>query len=224
MTLLFAFFAVMYAVSSVDARKLSQVSHGLQVAFDDSAKGRAIAGGEGVLPERGPNVVRSQQETSGFRARVARELAAELGSHQIEMTIQRRGMVLSIPEAGSFTVGSDALSSTAEGLIGRVANSLAHTPYSIRVEGHTDDTPIHTQRFSSNWDLSTARATRVVEFLCTRAGIAPARLAAAGYGEFHPREGNDSAPSRARNRRVDIVVLNDAESVGEEPVEGTARR
>ena len=86
------------------------------------------------------------------------------------------------------------------------------------MEGHTDDVPIHTQRFSSNWDLSTARATRVVEFLSTRLGIAPARLAATGYGEFHPRGPNNDVAGRARNRRVDIVVLNDSTRAAEEPV------
>jgi chemotaxis protein MotB len=90
-------------------------------------------------------------------------------------------------------------------------------PAPLRVEGHTDDVPIHTVRFRSNWNLSTARATRVVEFLSTRAGIAPARLSAAGYGEFHPRGPNDSPAGRARNRRVDIVVLNDSTRAAEEP-------
>ena len=224
MTLLFAFFAMMYAISSVDAHKLSQVSHALQVAFDDSARGKSLASGDGLLPERGPRVSAPPEEAGRFTARVARDLAAELLAHQIEMTIERRGLVLSIPEAGTFAIGHDELSPTAERLIERVAATLADSSYSIHVEGHTDDVPIHTPRFSSNWDLSTARATRVVEFLSTRVGIAPARLAAAGYGEFHPRALNDGAAGRARNRRVDIVVLNQSASDSEEPVAGRGLR
>lgn len=224
MTLLFAFFAMMYAISSVDAHKLAQVSRGLQVAFDDSARTRSVAGGTGVLPERGAKLVAPPVELTGLSAQVARELAAELLAHQIEITLESRGLVLSIPEAGSFAIGSDELSEPARTLIGRVAATIADTPNPIRVEGHTDDVPIHTQRFSSNWDLSTARATQVVEFLSTRVGIAPTRLSAAGYSEFHPRVPNDGAAGRARNRRVDIVVLNDSTSAAEEPSAAKASR
>jgi chemotaxis protein MotB len=224
MTLLFAFFAMMYAISSVDAHKLAQVAGGLQAAFDDSARSRSLAGGNGVLPEKGPRVAAPPLDAAAFSAHVARELATELLAHQIEITLESRGLVLSIPEAGTFAVGSDELSEAARTLIGRVATTIANTPNSIRVEGHTDDVPIHTQRFSSNWDLSTARATRVVEFLSAQVGIAPTRLSAAGYGEFHPRVANEGAAGRARNRRVDIVVLNDSTSTAEEPSAGKGRR
>jgi chemotaxis protein MotB len=223
MTLLFAFFAMMYAISSVDAHKLSQVSRGLQVAFDDSARNRAAAG-QGVLPEPGTRIVAAPVDPAAFSARVARELATELLAHQIEITLESRGLVLSIPEAGTFAVGSDELSDAASTLIGRVAATIAGTPNSIRVEGHTDDVPIHTKRFRSNWDLSTARATRVVEFLSTQVGISPTRLSAAGYGEFQPRVANDGAPGRAQNRRVDIVVLNESTTAAEEPGAGRGRR
>ena len=77
----------------------------------------------------------------------------------------------------------------------------------IRIEGHTDDVPIHSARFASNWELSTARATAVVQWLIEREGMTPSRLSAAGYGEFHPRVPNDSTEARARNRRVDVVIL-----------------
>jgi chemotaxis protein MotB len=215
MTLLFAFFAMMYAISKVDVLKLSEVSHGLQAAFDDSAARRARAAGDGLLP--GSTRITAALESSAFASRVAHDLASELLAHQIEIALESRGLVLSIPEAGTFAVGSDELSPDAQSLISRVAAAIASAPNPIRVEGHTDDVPIHTARFNSNWDLSTARATRVVEFLSTRIGIAPARLSAAGYGEFHPREPNDSPAARTRNRRVDIVVLNDVTAAGEEP-------
>ena len=86
----------------------------------------------------------------------------------------------------------------------------------MRVEGHTDDVPIHTPRFQSNWDLSAARASRVVELLIAR-GVEPERLSATGYGEFHPRVANTSSESRASNRRIDLVILNAATTSAEEP-------
>ena len=223
MTLLFAFFATMYAISSVDAMKLTQVAHALQVAFDDSARGRAIASGEGLLPERGTKVAPGR-DAENVSARIARDLARELADRQLELSLDSRGLVISIPEAGSFAVGRDELSPLAEALIARIAAVLSDVPNAVRVEGHTDDVPIHTSRFRSNWDLSTARATRVVEFLSDRAAIAPQRLAAAGYGEFHPRVANDGPENRARNRRVDLVVLNAATRAAEEPAQGAASR
>ena len=88
---------------------------------------------------------------------------------------------------------------------------------SLRVEGHTDDVPIQTGRYASNWELSTARATTVVTYLLQDAGLAPERLSAAGYGEFHPRAPNTSPENRARNRRVDVVILRPETIASEEP-------
>ena len=86
----------------------------------------------------------------------------------------------------------------------------------MRVEGHTDDVPIHNLRFASNWDLSAARASRVVEFLIAR-GLSPERLSATGLAEFHPRVPNTSPDKRASNRRIDLVILNAATTSAEEP-------
>jgi chemotaxis protein MotB len=216
-TLLFAFFATMYAISSVDAQKLSQVTHALQVAFDDTSRGRSIASGTGMLPERGSRLVARPHDDLAVRVIVVRELAAELTAHRLDLVEDRRGLVLSIPEAGLFPLGSDEISPAAQALIARVAATVAKVSNPVRVEGHTDDLPIHTVRFLSNWDLSTARASRVVEFLIERGGIDVRRLSAAGYAEFRPRVPNDSAGARAQNRRVDVVILNAVTVVAEEP-------
>jgi chemotaxis protein MotB len=87
----------------------------------------------------------------------------------------------------------------------------------VRIEGHTDNVPIHTERFASNWELSTLRATTVVRFFIDRAGVAPERLSAAGYAEYFPRVPNDSDANRAMNRRVDIVILTAETQRTEEP-------
>jgi len=95
-------------------------------------------------------------------------------------------------------------------------------PNFVRVEGHTDNVPIHTDRFASNWELSTARATAVVAFLVQDYGISSDRLSAAGYAEYHPRISNTTDADRTKNRRVDIVVLNQTTTQAEEP--GAATR
>jgi chemotaxis protein MotB len=134
----------------------------------------------------------------------------------VEMTTSTRGLVISLPEAGSFPPGRADLSISARAVMAELATRLHDLPNLVRVEGHTDDVPIATAQFASNWDLSTARATRVVEFLIDE-GIDAGRLAAAGYAEYRPRLPNDSPTSRARNRRVDIVVLDPVAAGREEP-------
>jgi chemotaxis protein MotB len=135
----------------------------------------------------------------------------------VETTTSARGLVISLPEAGSFAPGRADLSPEASIVMYELAGRLRDLPNLIRVEGHTDDVPIATSQFASNWDLSTARATRVIEFLIEEAGIDPMRLAAAGYAEHRPRVPNDTAERRARNRRVDIVVLDPEVAGTEEP-------
>lgn len=137
----------------------------------------------------------------------------------VEVAASTRGLVISLPEAGSFPAGRAELSDAARDVMIDLADQLRPLPNLIRVEGHTDDVPIHTAQFASNWELSTARATTVVEYLIDAGGLDPARMAAAGYAEYRPRLSNDTAESRARNRRVDIVVLDPAAASAEAPRE-----
>jgi chemotaxis protein MotB len=222
-TLLFAFFATMYAISSVDAMKLTKVAHALQVAFDDSPRGRSISSGSGLLPQRGSRLVAGIDAGLDLRTVVTRELDEAITTRRLDVVADPRGVVLSIPEAGLFAQGSDELSPVALPLIASVAATVARLPNAVRVEGHTDDLPIHTTRFRSNWDLSTARAASVIEVLIER-GLEPRRLSAAGYAEFRPRVPNGSPAARAQNRRVDVVILNDVTTLGEEAPATLVRR
>jgi chemotaxis protein MotB len=216
-TLLFALFATMYAISNVDAKHMPSVAEVVQSAFPD-ARGRSIVPPAGVLPEPGASRKPIPGPAEDIRQIVARELAAEIKMRRVDLGLDHRGVILSIPESGLFAIGSDQMSANARALMIRIAAMLARLEHgnAIRVEGHTDDTPVHSARFRSNWDLSTARATEVVTLLVDR-GISPARLSAAGYAEFHPRTANRSADDRAMNRRVDLVILNDTTARSEEP-------
>ena len=167
-------------------------------------------------PAAEPPPAAPPHEPPGPRVEVEQALAADLAAGRLELTEDRRGVVLAVPEAFSFETGRDDLSVEAGQLMARVAAVLKTLPNAVRVEGHTDNTPIRTARFTSNWDLSTARATRVVAFFITTAGLAPTRLSAAGSSECHPRATNDTPEGRARNRRVDIVILNRATVASEE--------
>jgi len=200
MTLLFAFFTMLYAVSTVDDSKYSRVAAGLHAAFEPpesvSLKSGVLPGGQALLV----------QDHNNARAVIERDMAEELRSGRMELLEDARGLVLSIPEASAFAPGSADLSDAAKHVIMQLAISLREAGNDLLIEGHTDDVPIHTARFASNWELSTARATAVVQWLVENEHFPPTRLSAAGYGEYRPRVLNESVQARARNRRVDIVI------------------
>jgi chemotaxis protein MotB len=221
-TLLFAFFVTMYSISTVDAKKMQKAVTAFQVAFSEGPKSTTPASGpkapQVLLPLVVPHVRPQDLLLSAVRARLQKRLDV-LDEKRVEVDMDQRGLVVSVEEAGSFATGRAELDQEGRRLFHEIALSLVDVPNAVRVEGHTDDVPIHTSRYASNWELSTARATSIVAFFVQNVGIAPARLSAAGYAEFHPRGPNDTPAARARNRRVDIVVLNSRTQTQEEPGE-----
>jgi chemotaxis protein MotB len=119
----------------------------------------------------------------------------------------RDGLVISLREAGFFDSGSAAPKEEALPTLRQIAERLSATPYDLRIEGHTDNVPVHNAEFDSNWELSAARATHIARLFLEMQALPPDRLSAAGYAEFHPVASNDTAEGRAENRRVDLVVL-----------------
>lgn len=206
-TLLFALFAVLYGISTVDATKIAPVASSLQQAF--ALNQTAVAPPPPVVVQP-PALGVHEVPIESTHRRLTREFAAAVAAKQIEILDDTRGVVLSLPEAVTFAIGSAEVTPEARDLIAQLGATLATLEHHIAVEGHTDDVPIHTARYQSNWELSTSRACAVVALLIEVAGIDPARLAAAGYAEYHGRAPNDSAANRARNRRVDIVVRDEA--------------
>jgi chemotaxis protein MotB len=215
-TLLFAFFTVLYASSTVDTKKLEAVGHSMQAVFAD---GPPLDTVRNVEPRSNlmPDAPDLPQNLSTIREQLTRDLVAEIAEGRVVLEQDQRGLVISIRETGSFAIGKAELPPEARALFTTLGARLQAVSNAIRVEGHTDDVPIHTARYQSNWELSTARATEVVAYLIGSAGIDPSRLSAAGYAEFHPRAPNDSPANRATNRRVDLVVLNPATQSAEEP-------
>ncbi|MCC6163514.1 MAG: OmpA family protein [Acidobacteria bacterium] len=216
-TLLFAFFTTMYAISTVDARKLATVVDSMQTAFAS----RQTAGGSGspVMPPSTPAAPAPLVDTE---RQLADHLRTRLSSAAVDVAIDHRGVVVSLREAGSFSTGRADLSEQARRVLRDLVDALGTgAAMPLRVEGHTDDVPIRGGRFASNWELSTARATSVVAFLVQEAAMEPRRLSAAGYAEFHPRVQNLTDADRATNRRVDIVILNEETAATEEPAPRT---
>jgi chemotaxis protein MotB len=119
----------------------------------------------------------------------------------------RDGLVISLREAGFFESGSAVPKPEALPTLRQIADKLGPTAYDLRIEGHTDNVPIHNEQFDSNWELSAARATHIARLFLEMKAISADRLSVAGYAEFHPVASNDTAEGRAENRRVDLVVM-----------------
>jgi chemotaxis protein MotB len=129
--------------------------------------------------------------------------------------MEARGLVVSFTQAALFPSGEDVVSSEAYEGLAKVAEAIKKIPNPVRLEGHTDSVPIKTARFRSNWELSTARSIALLELVCTRFGTPRERMSVAGYADNAPLDSNESEKGRARNRRVDIVILNEQGVMGE---------
>lgn len=200
-TLLFAFFTVMYAISRVDSAKLGQFVGSTRAAFGPRAAEKAKPVIEGIAP-----VFPAAEQV---RRDAVRMIEMSGASGVVSVRPDDRGLVLSLGEHVLFEAGRAQVKESASGALAAVAAILRKSGCRAVVEGHTDSLPISNARFSSNWELSTARATSVLSLLLERHGVLPERLSAAGYAEFRPIASNATPEGRARNRRVDVVLLLD---------------
>ncbi|MCG0277333.1 MAG: OmpA family protein [Thermanaeromonas sp.] len=222
-TLLMIFFVVMYAISDTNSKKLAALAHSLtQALIGSPPSGIFQESGSSIVPEMS-GVLYVPQENAGSGSeqgegagshsleRVAQELgklvaASGLGQ-QIMISQEERGVVVRMAETVLFPKGSAELTPKARELITQVGKMLAPLPNYLRIEGHTDNLPVHNINFRTNWELAAARALTVLHVLVDESGISPERLSATSYGEFRPLVPNDSEANMARNRRVDIVIL-----------------
>jgi chemotaxis protein MotB len=221
MTLLFALFVVLYAFAKADQKKQTQVSEAIDKAFQvlgafsGAAHQQAGSAGaeKGAIPMNivmGEDVMspaRVKDDLSHIRRDLEQRLSNQVATHTVSIQMGRDGLVISLREAGFFNSGAAMPKPEALPTLRQIAASISRTPYDLRIEGHTDNIPIHTPEFDSNWELSSARATRIARLFLDLKALPPERISAAGYAEFHPVAGNDTAEGRARNRRVDLVVL-----------------
>ena len=234
-TLMFAFFVVLYASSQVDKRKVGKLALAIQVAFQEmgvfeasttavpidvskpmpftiaqaientertASLGRIASRPDGAL---GTGV--ENGDLAELRAELETAFPEEIKRKEIAMRIEPDGLVISLREVGFFESGSAQMKSESNAAFDRIAGMLRKRDYRLRIEGHTDNTPIHSAQFPSNWELSTSRATEIVRLLIVRDGFAPDRLSAAGFADYHPVATNLTREGRSTNRRVDIVIL-----------------
>jgi chemotaxis protein MotB len=211
-TLLFGFFVVMYAFAKADQKKQVQVVAAIDAAFRSMGMTPVSTTTNdqtpvAVINEDALSPAAVKLDFQRIQRELNSELAGQLKAHTVSIEMGRDGLIISLREAGFFASGSAMPKPEALPVLRKVAESLGRMPYDLRIEGHTDNVPIHTAQFDSNWELSTARATSIARLFLYLKAIPPERLSAAGYAEFHPMESNDTPEGRAVNRRVDIVVL-----------------
>lgn len=225
-TLLFAFFVVMYAISAVNTEKYKIFSVSLttalgrQAAKEDTPPGSAEEAMLKSLVDRrnarlGERLRKQQEYMQGVASKLNQAMAAQITSGLVGVTQTSRGVVLEINASALFNQGEADLQSSATKTMIRVAEILAQGEQNIEVEGHTDDVPISTARFPSNWELSSARASSVVRLFIEN-GVASPRLTAVGSAANRPVAPNDTPEGRARNRRVTITILSPAANPAEQ--------
>ena len=207
-TLMFAFFVVMYATSKADVKKQVQMADSIDSAFRTLGLFQQIPtrnGAAGVAhnkeaPSPPANVVMGEElmappavkvDLEKLKERLSGMLSNQIADHVVAMKIGRDGLVISLREAGFYDSGSAVVHPSSLPILNKIATALASSPYDIRIEGHTDNVPIHTGQFDSNWELSTTRATRLTRIFVAD-GFASYRLSASGYAEFHPVTPNDT--------------------------------
>lgn len=226
MTLLLAVFIVLFAVSKVDEAKAKAISseftesmmtesYAEAVASEAAAQAAAEAAAQGSLSEE--EVSALEEFLGEYELKKLEELKTELDtklesvgiSNSVSTSIDMRGLVIRLNNAIFFDSGSAAIKSEHEESLIVVANMINSLDNYIRIEGHTDNVPITSEVYPSNWELSSARAASVVQLFINKCSFLPNKLVAVGYGEYKPVEDNSTAEGREKNRRIDIIVLSE---------------
>jgi chemotaxis protein MotB len=219
MTLLLAVFIVLFAVSKIDANKAQEISEQFSKTMMDKSYNEAAASGGGSGAQTGgPLNIETKSELESFfgeyelkklealKNEIDTKLHEDGMDQSVSTMIDMRGLVIRLNNAVLFDSGSAEINKHEDTLI-QVASVLNTADNYIRIEGHTDNVPISRSSYSSNWELSTARAVSVVMFFVDKCNLPPDKLIAVGYGEYKPVDDNSTVEGRSKNRRIDIIVL-----------------
>lgn len=205
-TLLLVFFVVMYSISKADEKKFSKLNASLQRAFNvlvlDGNDKTAVGGEEG--PTMGNSILDDFATLQNKIMQVAKEMGIQ---SNVDVVLEKEGIAIRLSGNLLFDSGRAELNPAAVRILDEIAQELRGMPNDIHVEGHTDNIPVGTDQYPTNWELSAARATAVTRYLSEIGGINPQRLSAQGYGEYRPIVNNDTRDNRSLNRRVDILII-----------------
>jgi chemotaxis protein MotB len=229
-TLMFALFVAMYAISLKDHNSGKRISESVR---DAVTKGGLTDTVELLMPDKGKkqaigapeNPLKHSSIDPSLREpflRLSKELKQQIDSGAIHLQLDQRGLVISLQEKAFFPSGDDAIYAQAYPSVEQLAKTIGKLSNPIRLEGHTDSVPIHTARFKNNWELSTARSIALLQLFEGRFGLDSSRFAVAGYAQTMPIASNDTEEGRAKNRRVEIVILGWQKSTADMMMPATA--
>jgi chemotaxis protein MotB len=228
-TLLFAFFVVMFASSQTDKARAKQISQAVENALDNgkavsmpAAVAKILGGtvddkGQGNAQMKGPGGAQRAAkeappedllELAPSLRTLTSDLQKEIKLGKVELHLEPRGLVVSLKQTAFFPSGADEIDPATYSVMATVAEALKAVQNPLRIEGHTDSVPIHTARFRSNWELSAARSIAMMELLSKHFGVDEKRIAIVGFADTQPETSDDTPEGRAKNRRVDIVIMN----------------
>jgi chemotaxis protein MotB len=218
MTLLFALFVVLFASAYHDKKTVQSVARAVKTGFqemgafsgDSASRSPAPANTGEAIPSTTP--ANAGIDIVELQRKLKKALGKEIERKEVELRMTPEGFVISLHELGFFDSGQAKLMAGASDKVKRIAEVLLQYGLDMRVEGHTDDVPIHNAVFASNWDLSTARAMAVAMMLLNESGVDPQRMSIAAYAQYRPAAKNDTPEGRRANRRVDIVVVSGSNS------------
>ena len=229
-TLLFAFFVVMFASSQTDKGRAQRVSDSVKKALEGQSISAAVASilggtvndkGQGNAQMRGPGGSEAKipsAETVELLSSLkilTSALKDQIRDGSVKVSMVQRGLSISFSQTALFPSGGDDVARESFESLGKVALAIKRISNRVRLEGHTDAVPIHNLRFRSNWDLSAARSIALLTILTEDFSVPAGRISIAGYADTAPVADNETEEGRARNRRVDIVVLNENGLKGE---------
>ena len=210
-TMLLALFMVMYAMSQMDVNNAQKY---LSKAFTKEKEQNLVQKPEEKLKQKLHNADKSIDKDSKDFEEIKQLIVSDKNlSNGLTLKQETRGLIIRLNDAVLFDPGSDIIKNNARATLDKLAIILNGIKNPVRIEGHTDNIPIKTSKFPSNWELSTARSINIVVYLMKNHQIDPKRLSAVGYGEYMPLTSNTTAENRAVNRRVDIVVLSSASEI-----------
>ncbi|GAA0178074.1 OmpA family protein [Clostridium sediminicola] len=216
MTLLLTFFILLYSISTVDQNKFVDVANGLRDILTNSSKSVIDLGENAEINvpedeaddelEEEIDEMTEEEKMQQLKSIIEEYATAQGLTDSIEVNINEIGVQIDIKDKLLFEVGKSDLKDEAFGILNKLGQKFNELPNDIMVEGHTDNVPINTSQFESNWELSASRAINVVRYLAEKQGVDPKRMKAVGHGEYSPKVPNTSAENRQLNRRVNIVV------------------
>lgn len=219
-TLLMVFFVLLFTMSTIDTRKMKDFQYALQSGLGVLREGSQVSVSvkeTQPISDMAHSLTQAEEETEPEEEvikqpeieRALSEFFADLG---IQVTYSNQGARITLEDCLLFDFGKADINATGFPFLNEIAALIHKVPYPVRIEGHTDNVPIHTKRFASNWELSIARAVNVVKYLVDVGRVNPKRLSAVGYGDSRPVTLNTTPVDRAKNRRVEILLVTEGKS------------